>query len=413
MSPKINKIDEQGGEMFFTCCADNETFPSLWWYTESTTITLIDTEAEEHRFVIHVETYLQGNHGHGGGDTVILICGREHIDGIMLFGVGKIILNMRYGMGVSISGRIERGRIASSVNKSHDSETKCSDIFNIITASISLENEATTRITELITITASDPDVSTPKATSAEQVDGNEAWITILIAFVFSLLFNVAVCSKKCFDVFSSRKNSRGAENQIRNNRRAIHLADNMYEEDPLEMNISSIELNRLSEPDRTSLHHVYETTDPEPYNTSKLDRGNRIDEKQMGSLKPTSAFDFANLTQTAGQRSSEGAVHYGPNDTFMTKAPRRFELSYDDDSATYQELSKNGLSMNTTNNSFHTAPDDTNYAGCDFQFLASLTDKEAQCVGAQCVSQKYPDCLYAVPDKPPKIENQHEHFYW
>ena len=410
MSPKIIELDEQRGEMFFTCCADNETFPSLWWYTENTTITSIDTEAKEHQFVIHVETYLQGNHGHGGGDTVILICGREHIDGLMLFGVGKIILNMRYGTGASISGKIERGRIASSVNKSHDSETKCSDIFNIIIASISLENEATTRITELITITASDPDVSTPKATSADQEDGYEAWITICIVFVFSLLFNVAVCTKKCFDMISSRKNSRGAENQIGNNRRAIHLADNMYEDDTLERNISSMELNRLSEPDRTSLH-VYETTEPESYNASKLDRRNRNEEKPVGSLRSTSALDCANLTPIAGQTSPRDAVHYGPKDTFMTEAPRRNELSYDEDSATYHEISKHDLLMNTTNNSFHITPDDANYADCDFQVLASLTDKEdfshtpviQSIMGAHCVSPNYPDGLYAVPDKLPK----------
>ena len=64
MSPKIIKTDEQGGKLFFTCCADNETFPNLWWYTENTTIAAIDTQ--DHRFKIHVETSLHENPGQGG-----------------------------------------------------------------------------------------------------------------------------------------------------------------------------------------------------------------------------------------------------------------------------------------------------------------------------------------------------------
>ena len=407
MSPKINKIYEQGGHFFFTCCADNETYPKLWWYTENTTIAATDTQ--DHRFKIHVRTSSHGSPRQGGGDTktsVIIICGREEKDVLKLFGMGKIILNLRYREGVLLSGRIERGRKLLPVN---NSEAKCTDIFNITIAVISLESEGTTQTTGVITIAESDR-TSPPKVTNLVDVNSFEAWISVIVTFVISLLFNFALCAIKCYDIFSSRKVSRGTQNQIRNNPRAIDIVGNMYEENTLEMNISSMELNRISDRNGTSLH-VYETTEPEPYNTSQLDKGNRIEEKHMCPLRYTSALDCANLTPTTGQTSPIGALHHGAKDNFMTKAPRGIECSHEDDSATYQDLSKNDLPMNTTHNSFHIASGDANYAGCDFQFWASLTDTEdfahipitQPVIGAHCVSPKYPDCLYAVPDKPPK----------
>ena len=318
----------------------------------------------------------------------------------------RLELQSRYREGVLLSGRIERGRKLLPVN---NSEAKCTDIFNITIAVISLESEGTTQTTGVITIAESDP-MSPPKVTNLVNVNSFEAWISVIVAFVISLLFNFALCAIKCYDIFSARKISRVTQNQIRNNPHAIDIVGNTYEETTLEINISSMELNRISERDGRPLH-VYDTTEPEPYNTSKLDRVNSNEEEQEGSLRSTSTLDHANHTPIAGQTSPIDTVHYDYKDTFMTKARRRMEFSHENDWATYQELSKNDLLMNTTNNRFHIAPDDANYAGCDFQIMASLTDTEdfahipitQPVIGAHCVSPKYPDCLYAVPDKPPK----------
>ena len=132
MSPKTNEINDDGGEVFFTCCTNSDTFPSVWWQTRQTNLVPINTSGQW--ITIDMDSEAHGKRK----TTVILVCGQIQNNDVILFGIGKIDLTLEYHGRISLFGNIEQ---ENTFTASPQGETKCTGLFNITVAGYPIVNE--------------------------------------------------------------------------------------------------------------------------------------------------------------------------------------------------------------------------------------------------------------------------------
>ena len=80
MSPKVNKMNYNEGEVSFICCTSIETFPDVWWFTDSAKI---DTSRQQ--FTVDMET----DESSERKTSLMVICGKEIKNDFLVFGIGE------------------------------------------------------------------------------------------------------------------------------------------------------------------------------------------------------------------------------------------------------------------------------------------------------------------------------------
>ena len=259
MSPKINEISEYGEKVSFTCCTnsmDNESVPSLWYYINRRTLKLT-----EQIFAIDLDTSTHGSRD--GKNSVVFICGEGNDDELTSFRMGKLVLNLEYIKGVSLSGRIGPREPTSKVP---NSEETCTHTYIITVAAnfletayqmdISVSNTGSSsshyqRETLPTSISITNPDLYSSRHSKMSGVFLSlESYTSIVVVIAISLLINIVQCVSKCYKFIVFNNISPEKRNTHPDSRSRTRI-----KEETIEMSSMSSELPRSAEHGSCTLH--------------------------------------------------------------------------------------------------------------------------------------------------------------
>ena len=220
MSPKVNEISEYGREVFFTCCMETETLLGMWLYDSDNKLRSMNTTRQ--LFMVNMST-LYKNQAYAE-KSVVLICGEENDDTLLKFSIGKLFLNLTYYDGFSLSGKIKRPSIASTDVLNGEQNCPYEHIISVTAYPLKSEHGTWGMISTTETVTNStlhdstrpiEPggscdctdDTLSPTTNKHHKAFGDfETWISMIVVLSISLLFNIAFCIKKCFNIIGLRK---------------------------------------------------------------------------------------------------------------------------------------------------------------------------------------------------------------
>ena len=403
---------------FNTCCTETDNVPSLWWFRENAGFRQVNIERQF--FILDInETYLSSEESK---ISVALICGKDMDNKRVLYGIGELVLNLRYHDSVILSGKIKAEIIGSTVL----SNGHCAHRYNISVFANSSRNELSTKTSTLNaeivthstlrtfaaeTHTSSNctdqikPVLFSPTNKSHfEVILDNKTCISIFVVLSISLLLNIAVCINKYFNIMVIKKRSPAEGSNPQINLRSFHTT----EDDTMHVFPMS------SEPPGRA--------DPDGYNGPRTS----IDESRQASVSLSGRNEYRSKPFKCQQHDA-----MAPHVALCSKSlPAGCHTNFQNnvtDEESHEALEVNALErhvyQNLRNNDnkdgIYSVADDRQYSKgneTNFQPTNIATDHACRFYSnshvplqvrdehKSCNTPESSEYLYAIPDKPPGL---------
>ena len=261
MHASVSEINEYGQEAVFSCCSESKDATRIWLYDKGTNLTI--------QSFTRVDGNTFSKSSNIGQTSIVLICGKEKNDRLVLYGIGELILNLANHRGVILTGQIEPDEPYSAPSRKEI--ITCAHTYTIRVRVSPLGKDITSNTDAGSSSTV---DINTRQLQTKNY--NLKTWNSILVtAFVISLCFNIAVCvAKSCKNTKVSAFKKTSTSNRIRNttslNQQVSTSSNNTIGNETIQMPSMSSSLRHLGE-QRTAIHtEIDKTVCPHNFSSSR-----------------------------------------------------------------------------------------------------------------------------------------------